>query len=48
LELLIVIIGIALVLGGIAMMLFGRRWWRHRPRGWDEPRRAQVPIRRII
>lgn len=31
LELLAVIVGVVLVLGGIAIMLFGRRFWRRGP-----------------
>ena len=34
LELLAVIVGIGLVLGGIAMLLFGGRMWRRGPWGW--------------
>ena len=36
LELLAVIIGIVLILGGLAALLVGPRWWRRRPFGWDE------------
>jgi protein-S-isoprenylcysteine O-methyltransferase Ste14 len=34
LELFAVIVGVILVLGGIAVFLFGGRWWGRRP--WDE------------
>jgi uncharacterized membrane protein HdeD (DUF308 family) len=37
LELLAVIVGIVLVLGGIAMLLFRRRFWRRGPPGWGPP-----------
>lgn len=37
LELLAVIVGIVLVLGGIAMFLFGRGFRRWGPREWGPP-----------
>lgn len=37
LELLAVVAGFILVLGGVAMLLFGRRVWRRRPWGWEGP-----------
>jgi uncharacterized membrane protein HdeD (DUF308 family) len=36
LKVLVAVVGIFLVLGGIAMMLFGGRFWRGRRWGWDE------------
>lgn len=36
LELLAVIVGIVLVLGGVAALVVGPRWWRRRPFDWDE------------
>jgi uncharacterized membrane protein HdeD (DUF308 family) len=36
LELFLVIIGIFLVLGGIAAILFGGRWRRRAPWGWQD------------
>ena len=38
LEILAVIAGVVLVLGGIAMLLFGRRAWSRGPWGWNGPR----------
>jgi hypothetical protein len=37
LELLAVIVGVILILGGIAMLIFGRRIWRRGPWGWGGP-----------
>lgn len=36
LELLAAVVGVVLVVGGIAMILFGRRMWRRGPWGWGE------------
>ena len=36
LELLAVVVGVVLILGGIAMLFFGRRMWRRGPWGWGE------------
>ncbi len=37
LELLAVIVGVVLVLGGIAMLIFGRRFWGRRGWSWGPP-----------
>ena len=37
LQVLAVVIGIFLVIGGIAVMLFGGRWWRRRSWRWGTP-----------
>jgi len=37
LEVLAVVIGIVLVIGGIAIMIFGGRWWRRGPWRWGPP-----------
>jgi hypothetical protein len=37
LKVLAIVIGIILVMGGIAMMLFGGRWWRRGPWRWGSP-----------
>jgi len=36
LELLAAIVAVVLILGGIAMFLFGRRMWWRGPWGWGE------------
>ena len=35
-KLLFVVVGIILVLGGIAALVVGPRWWKRRPFGWDD------------
>ncbi len=35
-KLLLVIVGIILVLGGIAALTVGPKWWKRRPFDWDE------------
>ncbi|HYA56689.1 MAG TPA: hypothetical protein VED22_07845 [Nitrososphaerales archaeon] len=37
LKVLAVVLGIILVIGGVAMMLFGHRWWERRPERWGSP-----------
>lgn len=37
LELLAVLLGIFLVIGGVAVLLFGRRLWRRGRWGWGPP-----------
>ena len=37
LELLAVVVGVILIFGGVAVLLFGRRMWRRGPWGWDRP-----------
>jgi membrane protein YdbS with pleckstrin-like domain len=35
-KLLLVVVGIILVLGGLAALFIGPRWWKRRPFDWDE------------
>ena len=37
LEVLAVIVGVILLLGGLALLILGGRGWRRRPWGWDAP-----------
>ena len=37
LEVLAVIVGAILLLGGLALLILGGRGWRRRPCGWDAP-----------
>ena len=37
LELLAVVAGVVLIIGGIAMLLLGGRVWKRRPWGWGPP-----------
>jgi uncharacterized membrane protein HdeD (DUF308 family) len=37
LKALVAVVGMVLLLGGVAMILFGGRWRRRRPWGWEAP-----------